>query len=155
MNGTAELLDRVIPLRGASHADVVCYAVDVPMRYTECCAILSDGRIARLRDTRQFMGWSATRTTMELLFTGADRHVEIALERSGAPRVRDVTCWRISDKRPNGNARYFVARDGSRFAIELAERMSTLPPQHRRHAPVLDPYPEWRACRNRAASTVT
>jgi len=158
MNGNAELLDTLIPLRGASHADVVAYSTDIPMRYTECRATLADGRVARLRNPRQLTGWSDTGTTLELLFTGTDRHVEIAVERSASERVRDITCWRVSGNKPNGNARYFVARDGSQFAIELAERLSLVPARHstyRQSAPLLDPNPEWLACRNRAASGTT
>jgi hypothetical protein len=158
MNSDTELLDRLIPLRGASHADVIAYATDIPMRYTECRATLADGRVVRLKNPRQFAGWSDSGTTLNLLFTGADRHVEIAVERAARERLKDITCWRLSDRKPNGNARYFVARDGSRFAIELAERLAPVPTRDAapaRITPSMDPYPEWLACRNRAAGSTT
>jgi len=53
----AAFLDRAIPLNGASHADVVEYSVDTPMRYTECFARLADGRDVRFKDSRQFLAW--------------------------------------------------------------------------------------------------
>ena len=49
---TTKILDSLIPLRNASHADVVEYRVEIPMRYAECYAILTDGRRARLVEPR-------------------------------------------------------------------------------------------------------
>ena len=155
MQGHANLLDKVIPLRGASHADVVEYATDIPMRYTECFARLADGREVRLRNPRQFTGWSESGAMLTLLFTGSDRHVELSMNRRRARGVDTVTHWRISDRKPNGHARYFVAKDGRQIALEMADRISVVPARQSaftRGAPSLDPYPEWRACRNRAAS---
>ena len=158
MKGHTNLLDKVIPLRGASHADVVEYATDIPTRYTECFARLADGREVRLRNPRQFTGWSKSDATLTLLFTGADRHVELSIDRRGARGVDTVTHWRISDRKPNGHARFFVAKDGSQVALELADRLSVVPARQsafRQNVASLDPYPEWRACRNRAASGAT
>jgi hypothetical protein len=61
-------LDHLLPLKGASHADVVRYGVDIPMRYSECYAKLADGRIVRLRDARQFIGWAGMNGSRQLLF---------------------------------------------------------------------------------------
>ena len=155
MQGHANLLDKIIPLRGASHADVVEYATDSPMRYTECFARLADGREVRFRNPRHFTGWAESSNTLTLLFTGSDRHVELSIDRSGARGVNTVTHWRISDKKPNGHARYFFGKDGSQIVLELADRLSVVPTRQsgfRQNVPSLDPYPEWRACRNRAAS---
>lgn len=86
----------MIPLRGASHADVVGYGVDTPMRYSECYAQLADGRTVRLQDARQFIGWSNEGSERSLLFRSASGRILI----------------------PARNARFnginkFVARDGS------------------------------------------
>ncbi len=59
LQNTARILDDLIPLRGASHADVVEYRVEIPMRYAECHALLTDGRKVRLVDSRKFLGWSS------------------------------------------------------------------------------------------------
>lgn len=154
MKPYADLLDRIVPLRGASHADVVAYSTDVPMRYTEVFALLADGRQVRLREPRQFAGWTRNAGSIALLLTGDERHVELRMERDGTPQT--VTFWQISPSKPNGNARYFVARDGAQFAIELADKLSVMParqPAPRHATSSLDPYPEWLACRNRAASS--
>jgi hypothetical protein len=99
---TLDHLDRAIPLRGASHADVVHYGVDTPMRYSECYAKLTDGRIVRLRNARQFIGWHGMNGSRRLLFTDGDRHIEL---RRGADRGFVVG-------QPNTGCK-FVTRDGS------------------------------------------
>ena len=53
----AQYLDQLVPLQGASHRDVVDYAVTVPMRNAELRARLANGRTTRLIDSRQFLGW--------------------------------------------------------------------------------------------------
>lgn len=108
----AEYLDRAIPLDGASHRDVVSYAVDIPMRYAECVATLADGRKARLRDSRQFMGFSGHDEQRSLLF------------KSGGCRI--VIGARGEHRRAEWNGVHrFVGRDGGllfvrRWSEELA-----------------------------------
>ena len=46
----AEFLDQAIPLKGASHADVVSYSVEIPMRYAEVLATLADGSKVKLKN---------------------------------------------------------------------------------------------------------
>ena len=65
---TTQFLDQALPLHGASHATVVSYGVDTPMRYSECFATLADGRVVRLKDPRQFIGWSGMNGNRRLLF---------------------------------------------------------------------------------------
>jgi len=64
----AAFLDRAIPLNGASHADVVEYSVDIPMRYAQCFARLADGRTVRLKDSGQFLAWSGWEGKRSFLF---------------------------------------------------------------------------------------
>ena len=97
-----EILDQTLPLRNASHADVEHYGVDIPMRYSECYAKLVDGRIVRLRDSRQFKGWVGMNGSRRLLFEDGERQIEL---RRGADRGFEVN-------EPDSGCKY-VARDGS------------------------------------------
>ena len=74
------LLDEVIPLRDASHADIISYAVEVPMRYAECFGVMSCGRKIPLLNNRQFIGWSCHDAKRSLLFRNEDIHVEIKVD---------------------------------------------------------------------------
>ena len=76
-NRTAAYLDQVIPLKGASHADVVSSSVEIPMRYAECFATLADGRKVRLTDKRRFVGWSGDDAKRTLLFRKNLLHIEL------------------------------------------------------------------------------
>lgn len=77
----AAFLDESVPLRGASHAEVARYAVEVPMRYSECFAILADGRKVPLANKRQFLAWSGARDDCLALF---DAHGQQIKARSAA-----------------------------------------------------------------------
>ena len=70
-------LDRLLPLKNASHADVAHYGVDIPMRYSECYAKLRDGRIVRLRNARQFKGWVGMNGSRRLLFSNGPDPIEL------------------------------------------------------------------------------
>lgn len=80
-NRTAAYLDQVIPLKGASHADVVSYTVEIPMRYAECFATLKDGRKVRLADRRRFVGWSGDDAKRSLLFRKNLLHIELRTDK--------------------------------------------------------------------------
>ncbi len=70
-----EFLDRTIPLRDASHADVEQYTVEIPMRKAECFATLKDGRKVRLIERQQFIGWSGYGDEKSLLFRNNGLHI--------------------------------------------------------------------------------
>lgn len=72
-----DFLDRTIPLTGASHADVLKYTVEIPMRYAECFALLGDGRKVSLSDRRKFIGWTGYGENRSLLFRNNGLHIEI------------------------------------------------------------------------------
>lgn len=72
-----DFLDRAIPLAGASHADVVKYSVEIPMRYAECYALLADGRKVKLAERRKFVGWTGYGEDRSLLFRNNGLHIEI------------------------------------------------------------------------------
>ncbi len=116
-----EFLDMAIPLDGASHADVASYAVDIPMRYAECVATLRDGRKARLKDARQFMGFSGRDENRNLLFKSGGRR--IVIDARGEHRHAE-----------SNGVHKFTGRDGSllfirrwseQLASDTATRMQT------------------------------
>jgi hypothetical protein len=74
------LLDDLIPLKGASHRDVVEYSVEVPFRYAECFALLRDGRKLGLIEPRRFIGWSSYEPSRTLLFRVKGAHLELDIE---------------------------------------------------------------------------
>ena len=115
----AKYLDEAVPLKGASHADVVSYSVDIPMRYAECYAVLADGQKVRLKNARQFMGWSGPEGERTLLFRNNGRRIVID---AGARHHEAERSGRL-----NG-VRKFTARDGSllfmrRWGQELAKNV--------------------------------
>ena len=99
----AKFLDQMMPLNGASHAEAVSYGVDTPMRYSECFAKLADGRVVRLKDSRQFIGWSGMNGSRRLLF------------RSGAGRIlipATVSQQQTAQERRSSGLHKFITRDG-------------------------------------------
>ena len=86
LENTAKILDNLIPLRGASHADVVEYRVDIPMRYAECYAVLTDGSRARFMNPRKFLGWSSRDARRSLLFRNNDITLEVEVDNRAAEK---------------------------------------------------------------------
>jgi len=97
---TAQYLDELIPLHGASHTEVVDYRVSVPFRYAEVRARLANGATARLADTRQFLGWLGYGANPTLLFKCGERQVVVETG-SKASLTRNL----------------FIARDGGQVAV--------------------------------------
>ncbi len=75
-------LDEAVPLRGASHADVVRYCVEIPMRYAECYGVLSDGRKVPLANKRLFVAWSRRESLCSLLFEARGMRIEARIDSS-------------------------------------------------------------------------
>jgi hypothetical protein len=73
----AAYLDRVIPLQGASHAEVENYTIEIPMRYAIVIAILADGKKVRLKDNRKFVGWSGWESRRSYLFRNDEQYIEV------------------------------------------------------------------------------
>jgi len=121
------LLDEVIPLQGASHADVLEYVVEIPMRYAKCFALLSDGRKAGLQDPRAFLGWSRHDPNRSLLFRSNGKHYEVAVEASLRGQVpgciREVFLEAESDHNSR-LARKFIGIDG--HVVILPELPATI-----------------------------
>ena len=87
---TTRILDTLIPLRDASHADVVEYRVEIPMRYAECNAILADGRKVKFVAPRKFLGWSSHDARRSLLFRVNDITLEVEVDNLAVERERST-----------------------------------------------------------------
>ena len=87
---TTRILDSLVPLRGASHADVVEYRVEIPMRYAECVAVLADGRKVPFIDPRKFLGWSSHDARRSLLFHNNDITLEVEVDNGAAEQLRST-----------------------------------------------------------------
>ncbi len=106
-----DLLDRAVPLQGASHADVVEYCVEAPMCYAKCLALLADGRKVGLQNPCQFVGWSDE----SLLFSNNGKHLEVAIEsdiQDHAPGCLRVIFLEDNSERRSSIARKFIGIDG-------------------------------------------
>ena len=77
---TSEILDRHIPLNGASHADVINYTVQIPTRYAKCFGALANGDMVGLRDCRQFIGWSGRESRRSFLFVSEETCFEVRVD---------------------------------------------------------------------------
>lgn len=109
LNGNlrARFLDLALPLAGASHAQVVDYDVHTPLRYTECFAILEDGRRVPFRERGQFVAWARDGNDKSFLFHG--RYGRLELRVPGSRRTR------LPQSR--AGTRQFVLRDGARLEV--------------------------------------
>jgi len=96
---TAQYLDELVPLHGASHTEVVDYQVSIPMRYAELRARLANGTTTRLENVKQFLGWLGYGANPTLLFACDDRRVVVETGRTPAPEHTN-----------------FIARDGGQVA---------------------------------------
>ena len=116
------VLDEAIPLQGASHADVVEYVVEIPLRFAECFAILADGRKVGLQEPRKFVGWSRHDPDRSLLFRSNGKHFEVAVERGlrgQAPgSIRQVFLESKSERR-SSLARKFIGIDGDLVILPI------------------------------------
>jgi len=106
-----DLLDKAVPLQGASHADVVEYCIEAPMRYAECVALLAGGRKVGLQNSCQFVGWSS----QSLLFNCFGKHLEISINNDVHRHAQD--CIRVvfldeKSERRSSLARKFFGIDG-------------------------------------------
>ena len=97
---TAQYLDQLIPLSGASHTEVVDYLVSIPTRYAEVRARLANGRLARLADAKQFLGWRGYGANPTLLFGCGEQRVIVE----------------TGSKQEFANES-FIARDGGQVAL--------------------------------------
>lgn len=109
------LLDELIPLRDASHTEVVEYSVEIPLRNAECYALLQDGRKVRFQDPRKFVGWSSHNPSRTLLFRVNGAHLELDVEEElagQAPgKIHNIVIEAMA-LRCAGKMRKFIGIDG-------------------------------------------
>jgi malate synthase len=74
-------LDEAVPLEGASHADVVAYAIGEGSRIRHLRAILNDGNSTGLADPDQFVGFVDEDDPSVVLLRNHGLHVEIQIDR--------------------------------------------------------------------------
>ena len=101
-NETARYLDEIAPLEGASHSEVVDYAVTVPFFYAELRAQLANGRLTRLVDASQFLGWFGYGANPTVLLDCGGRRVAIS---TGAG--------------PGPEHGMFIAKDGGQIPLQV------------------------------------
>ena len=122
----AAFLDAAVPLKCGSHADVVRYNIDVPMRYAECFAVLRDGRTVPLANKRSFVAWSGRESRHSLMFEAHGLRIEAMIDpydraaRSAPGHVAKIDIQSTSTDAPPrqmaGSNRRFIATDGAVFA---------------------------------------
>ena len=100
---TVSFLDSAIPLKDASHGDVVRYAVETIWRKAECIATLIDGTKTKLRDSWQFIGYTGNDPVRFLLFRSDESHIEVAARANVISLTPD-------------RARIYTAVDGSQVS---------------------------------------
>ena len=117
---TARILDSLIPLRGASHADVVEYRVEIPLRYAECYAVLADGSRARFLDPRKFLGWSSHEARRSLLFRNDEITLEVEIDNEAPQRecstVRSINLQAAIRNSAN-RIKKFIGIDGDQLIL--------------------------------------
>lgn len=88
------ILDRLLPLDGASFRNVVTLGVDTPMRYAELYAVLDDGRRIRLKDKCQLLGWDGrgARKTV-LLRCPRKKIVRLRINDARRRAIRKIEHW--------------------------------------------------------------
>jgi len=99
-NEKAKYLDEIAPLQGASHSDVVDYSVTVPFFYAELRARLANGKLARLVDASQFIGWFGYGPNPTLLLDCGGQRVAVNTDASSTA-AQDM----------------FIARDGGQIPL--------------------------------------
>ena len=94
---TSEELDKVVPLDGLSHADVVDYVIDESADRTQLRALDSKGKQFRLKNPDTFVGYRKERSEAQsILLKNNGLHIEIQVDRdddigaSHAAGVADV-----------------------------------------------------------------
>jgi len=131
MQYVSEFLDRILPLEGASHADVVGYTVDIPTRYAQCFAVLKDGSKVALRNCRLFVGWLGWNHKRSFLFRTHGLQVDIQTDayhpacRNAPGNVFQVIAETLTDTGAAENVpaaegrlqRKFIAIDGSQIVL--------------------------------------
>ncbi len=124
-DSNSSILDEAVPLKGASHADVVRYTIKVPTQYAECFAVLTDGSKVPLAHKRQFVGWTSRDAKRSLLFESGDYRIEARIDPAdelgcsspgNVSGIQQQTKLAVAAER----CRQFIAIDGGVLSIPAA-----------------------------------
>jgi len=123
-------LDAAIPLRNASHGDVVRYDVQTIWRHAECIATLSDGRKAKLSDSWQFIGYTGKEPARRLLFRSKASHIEVRIDGGELLVATEAqhtgyALHRLAGSIRRGLAALFPRNAGSRISVLDRARLYT------------------------------
>ena len=120
LENTAKILDTLIPLKDASHADVLQYRVEIPMRYAECYAVMADGSKVRFANPRKFLGWSSRDARRSLLFRNNDITLEVEIDNRAAEKanstVRSINLQAAMRQGAN-RIKKFIGIDGDQLIL--------------------------------------
>ncbi len=112
LNQSASFLDSNIPLKDASHTDVVSYSVETIWHKAECIATLACGRRVKLHDAWQFIGYTGHNPARFMLFLCSGRHVEVQIDTRRA-------VVGVEQNQRAGAFRHWFRTLLARFAIDL------------------------------------
>ena len=73
-------IDKVIPIKNASHSEVNNYFVEFYNDEYVLNAILKDGGKSQLKNSQQFIGWSDKDKSQSLLFKNNNLHIELKID---------------------------------------------------------------------------
>ena len=73
-------IDKVIPIKNASHSEVNNYFVEFYNDEYVLNAILKDGGKSQLKNSQQFIGWSDEDKSQSLLFKNNNLHIELKID---------------------------------------------------------------------------
>ena len=73
-------IDKVIPIKNASHSEVNNYFVEFYNDEYVLNAILKDGGKSQLKNSQQFIGWSDEDKSQSLLFINNNLHIELKID---------------------------------------------------------------------------
>ena len=88
-----ELLDTLVPLRGASFRDVVGAGIDLPLRYSEFFVYLNDGTKARPRNPGQLLGYGMRGDHVNFYFRSGAEVVGIGVVAERQRPILAVEYW--------------------------------------------------------------
>ena len=83
-------IDKVIPIKNASHSEVNNYFVEFYNDEYVLNAILKDGGKSQLKNSQQFIGWSDEDKSQSLLFKNNYLHIELKID-SNDPIAKEST----------------------------------------------------------------
>lgn len=73
----SDFLDRAIPLKSGSHANVRAYSIETTSGISKCIATMEDGSSTGFRNVDKFVGYSESGSRRSYLFRNNELHIEV------------------------------------------------------------------------------